>query len=136
MTDNSRPTILIVEDDSEIRTLLALVFQIENFTVLQAVDGEEALRLFREHQEKLVLMITDLGLPKLGGVELIREVRSLKPSVKIIGSSGYGRANIREEVLQAGGDEFLPKPYITTDLIQTVKQLLSAGQSDTKELGT
>jgi CheY-like chemotaxis protein len=117
-------TILIVEDDMEIRILLSEVFRIEGYTVLAAVDGRDALRVFEEQGQQIDLMITDLGLPNIGGIELISRIRSLKPAAKIIGSSGYGRANIRDEVLQAGADEFLPKPYVTTELIQTVRRML------------
>jgi len=53
--------------------------------------------------------------------------------LKIIGSSGYGRVNIREEVLRAGGDEFIPKPYVTIELIKTVKRMVSeSGSADQK----
>jgi len=124
MSPDHRVGVLIVEDEHEIRGLLAVVFEIEKFKVYQAQDGIDALEVFKEHEDDIKLLITDLGLPRLGGVELIEQIRALKPSVKIIGSSGYGRSNVREEVLQAGGDIFLPKPYITKDLINTAKQLL------------
>jgi DNA-binding response OmpR family regulator len=116
--------LLLVEDELEIRTLLAEVFRMESYEVFQASDGMEALSVFENNRERIDLMITDLGLPNLGGIELIERVRSLKPSVKIIGSSGYGRENIREEVLNAGGDEFIPKPYVTGDLIRTVRRMM------------
>jgi DNA-binding NarL/FixJ family response regulator len=80
--------------------------------------------LFSAHADDVVLMITDLGLPKLGGIELIEKIRAKKPSMKIIGSSGYSRANVAEEVLKAGGDAFAPKPYLVADLLRTVRQLL------------
>ncbi len=115
--------LLLVEDEHEIRTLLAEVFRMEHYEVFQAADGVDALKLFEESMDRIDLMITDLGLPNLGGIELIERVRSLKPSMKIIGSSGYGRQNIREEVLIAGGDEFVPKPYVTSELIRTVKRM-------------
>ena len=126
MSETSKTGILIVEDDLDIRILLAEVFRIDNFQVYQAQDGQEAVRIFQENQDKIAIMVTDLGLPNLGGVELISAVRAMKPSLKIIGSSGYGRANVREEVLQAGGDHFIAKPYIVSDLIQTVKKLLDS----------
>jgi len=116
--------LLLVEDEFEIRTLLAEVFRIERYVIFQAADGREALSVFRENMDRIDLMITDLGLPNLGGIELIEQVRVLKPSLLIIGSSGYGRANIRDEVLEAGGDEFLPKPYVTTQLIERVRSML------------
>jgi len=125
MSENSAKGILVVEDDAEIRLLLSEVFRVEQFDVYQASDGEEALQVFATNQDKIVLIITDLGLPKLGGVELISMVRAASPGIKIIGSSGYGKANIRDEVLRAGGDEFIPKPYVTTELIKTVRRMLS-----------
>jgi two-component system, OmpR family, response regulator ResD len=117
--------ILIAEDDEEIRHLLAIVFQLENYSVFEAEDGTEALRIFTENLTTIHLVISDLGLPGLGGVELIEHIRALSSSVKIIGASGYGKSNIREEVLKAGGDEFLPKPFNTGELIDSVHRLLA-----------
>ncbi len=117
--------VLIAEDEEEIRGLLAMIFEMEQFTVFQAVDGQHALEIFIEHKGEIGLLITDLGLPRLGGVELIEKVRALKPTIRIIGSSGYGRANVREEVLAAGGDIFLPKPFVAAELVQQAKQLLA-----------
>jgi len=133
MTSNRLPGLLLVEDEFEIRSLLSEVFRIEQYEVFQASDGLEALRVFDENKDRIDLMITDLGLPNLGGIELIERVRSIKPDLKIIGSSGYGRVNIREEVLRAGGDEFIPKPYVTIELIKTVKRMVSeSGSADQK----
>jgi two-component system response regulator (stage 0 sporulation protein F) len=125
MSGERNAGVLLVEDEFEIRTLLAEVFRMERYDVFQAADGVEALEVFSRNQDHIDLMITDLGLPNLGGIELIEKVRSLKPAMKIIGSSGYGRVNIRDEVLGAGGDEFIPKPYVTMELIRSVKRLLS-----------
>jgi len=133
MTSDRLPGLLLVEDEFEIRSLLSEVFRIEQYEVFQASDGLEALRVFDENKDRIDLMITDLGLPNLGGIELIERVRSIKPGLKIIGSSGYGRVNIREEVLRAGGDEFIPKPYVTIELIKTVKRMVSeSGSADQK----
>jgi DNA-binding response OmpR family regulator len=126
ISEQVKTGILIVEDEPEIRLLLSEVFRIDNFQVYQAQDGQEAVRVFKENQDNISVVVTDLGLPNLGGIELIEMIRKMKPSLKIIGSSGYGRANVREEVLQAGGDCFIAKPYITTELIRTVKELLKS----------
>ena len=120
----SRKGILIAEDENTIRTLLAALFEREHFTVYQAVDGLAALELFEAHANHIALLITDLGLPKLGGVELISELKSLKRTIKVIAISGYGRDEVRTEVLNAGGDAFLPKPLVVKDLLQVVKRLL------------
>ncbi len=118
------PAILISEDEVDINNLLCLILESEQFKVFQAFDGIAALEMFTAHKDEIDLVVTDLGLPRLGGVELIGQIRKLKPSVKIIGASGFGRNNVRDEVMQAGGDEFMPKPYITSDLVSTARQLL------------
>lgn len=123
MTDR-RKGILIVEDENEIRTLLALVLDAEGFTVYEARDGEEALAVLRNHDGRVDLMITDLGLPKLGGIELIEQVRASYRAMKIVGSSGYSRHSIREEVLNAGADAFLAKPFLTDEVVKFIRQLL------------
>ena len=92
------PTVLISEDEVDINNLLALILQSENFNVLQAFDGMSALETFTAHQDEVDLLVTDLGLPLLGGIELIKRVRYMKPSLKIIGASGFGRSNVRETV--------------------------------------
>ncbi|MEO8168467.1 MAG: response regulator [bacterium] len=118
------PAVLISEDEVDINNLLCLILESEQFKVFQAFDGIAALEMFTAHIDEIDLVVTDLGLPRLGGVELIGQIRKLKPSVKIIGASGFGRNNVRDEVMQAGGDEFMPKPYITSDLVSTARQLL------------
>ncbi len=117
-------TILISEDETDINNLLALILQMEGFIVLQAFDGQAALDTFNAHVDEVDLLVTDLGLPKMGGVELIEKARKIKPSLKIIGASGFGRNNVREEVMAAGADEFMPKPYVTSDLVESVRHLL------------
>ncbi|MFN0157934.1 MAG: response regulator [Bacteroidota bacterium] len=116
--------VLIAEDEEEIRELLAMIFEMEQFTVFRAVDGQHALEIFSEHLDEIALLITDLGLPRLGGVDLIEKVRALKPTVRIIGSSGYGRANVRKEVLAAGADDFMPKPFVAAELVLKAKKML------------
>ena len=68
---NKQGSILISEDEVDINNLLSLILQTEDFTVFQAFDGQAALDLFTAHQDEIELIVTDLGLPKLGGVELI-----------------------------------------------------------------
>ncbi len=127
--DNRQRGILVSEDEVDINNLLSLILQAEDFTVYQAFDGQAALDLFTKHQGEIDLIVTDLGLPKLGGVELIAKAREMKPSIKIIGASGFGRNNVREEVKRAGADEFLAKPYVTSDLVAMVRRLLGISQS-------
>ena len=123
--DSSTPRgVLLAEDQTEIRELLSIIFEMEGFRVFQGVDGQAALEILQQNKEDIILLVTDLGLPRLGGVELIQKARALKPSLRIMGTSGYGRVNVREEVLAAGGDDFFAKPFVAIELVQKAKSLL------------
>ena len=117
-------TVLIAEDEGEIRELLAMMFESEGCVVLKAADGEEALGLVREHRADLVLLVTDLGLPKLGGLDLIKKARTVLPSLKVIAASGFGHENVRSELRKVGVVEFFPKPFSPLELLATAKRLL------------
>ena len=125
MTAKRRKGLLIAEDEDELRVLLTVVLEAEGFKVFQAEDGQQAIELVEKHLDEIDIIFTDLGLPRLSGLDLIQRARKMKPSLKIIGSSGYGRANVREEVLKAGGDQFHPKPFIAGELIDAIKKLVA-----------
>jgi DNA-binding response OmpR family regulator len=115
--------VLVVEDDAMLQSLFGLMLESEGYRVFHAVDGQVGLDMLSKHVEEIDLVITDLGLPTLGGVELIGRVKAVHPSVRIIGTSGYGSRNVREMVLKAGADEFIPKPFSMPDVITVVKRL-------------
>ena len=117
--------ILLVEDEDELRSLFATLLQMEGFTVFEADDGDIGLEILRNHGENIDLVMTDLNLPRLAGVELIGMVRSIKPGVKVIGTSGIGGADIIRMVRQAGADTFLPKPFAPQEAIRTVREMLA-----------
>jgi DNA-binding response OmpR family regulator len=117
--------VVISEDEDEIRRLLAVMFESEGYVVYQAIDGVEALEHVRAHVDDLVLLVTDLGLPRLGGLELIRECRNLLPDLPVIAASGYGHLNVRSELRNIGVEDFFPKPFSPIELLETAHRLLN-----------
>jgi DNA-binding response OmpR family regulator len=113
--------VLVVEDDADLRELFGLLFASENFRVFEADDGLVGLKTLQENAGAIDVVVTDLGLPGLGGIELIAKVRAAKPSLRIIGTSGFGAESVRAMVLQAGADEFFPKPFAVREIIDKVK---------------
>ena len=103
--------ILVVEDDQCLRTIVATMIHILGRKVITACDGEEGEREFIDHQQEIVLVVIDLGLPKIQGMELIRRFRIMKPSVKIVATSGYNDKTFIEDLLNNGADAFLKKPF-------------------------
>ena len=120
-----RPGILIVEDDEELRSLIARVFERETYDVFLAGDGSEAIQIFKDHRDVIQVLLTDLGLPGIGGHEVIATVKGLKPKTAIIGVSGFGGGAVRAMALAAGADLFLEKPFDVRALVKTIHILLN-----------
>jgi two-component system, cell cycle sensor histidine kinase and response regulator CckA len=116
--------VLLVEDEAELRSLFAVLLEMESITVFQAEDGEQALQVFEEHRDEIGLLITDLGLPHVGGVDLIGRMRAMKPSMRILGTSGLSADEVREMVITAGADDFIPKPFSPQEAIEKVRTYL------------
>lgn len=115
--------VLVVEDDNELRKLFGFLLEAEGFTVFQADDGQVGLDLLAAHLSEIDMVITDMGLPGISGVELIKKIRAVGTNVKIIGTSGFGAKNVRAMVLEAGADEFFSKPFSIPDIIDKVTAL-------------
>jgi two-component system, cell cycle sensor histidine kinase and response regulator CckA len=124
MAPSSNQAVLLVEDETELRSLFAVLLELENIKVFQAEDGAQALELFDAHRDEIGLLITDLGLPLLGGVDLISRLREVKPSLRILGTSGLSADDVREMVIKAGADDFIPKPFSPQEAIEKIRILL------------
>lgn len=120
----NRKWILIVEDDPQISELLEILLISNNYNVEIAKDGDEAFKIYKSHIPKIDLIISDLGLPKLGGIELFHKIYAEDNSVKFIASSGFNSKNFGDELIKQGIKAFLPKPYHAEHLIQTIKNIL------------
>jgi len=117
--------ILIVDDDPTVLRMLSLVMQRDGHTVMQAEDGEVAIRLFRTQPADVI--ITDLLMPNKEGLELISEAREISPGVGIIAYSGGGKMQPHEYLEFArglGADKVFTKPVPITDLSLAVAELL------------
>jgi CheY-like chemotaxis protein len=115
-------TILLVEDEMQVRALLAEMLRQYGYTVLEASNGEEALHLLRSRPQQVIhLIITDMVMPKMGGKALANLLRVIYPNLKVLFMSGYADA---ENI--SGGAAFLSKPFTLRDLAYKVRELLSA----------
>src|SRR5438128_1047431 len=117
-----RSAILLVDDDPHLIHVLSMFFDLEGYHVLKARDGKQALDLLREYQPDLVLL--DLVLPKVSGLEVCQQIRAnrkLKNVPVLIFTAAETR---KEELMAAGADGFLAKPYSLEGLRQAVGELL------------
>jgi two-component system, cell cycle sensor histidine kinase and response regulator CckA len=118
--------ILLVEDEPMLLELLKSVFEEDGYRVLTAGDGENAVEIFRSKEKEIKLVLTDMGLPKIGGWELFEKLRGIDPSLNVILASGYVDAEMRDEALKRGAKDFIQKPYVPAIILQRIRNVLDA----------
>ena len=110
-------TILLVEDDRDIRAFTAALLERAGYRVVTAVDGDEGLRVYENHRASVALLLTDFKLPKLNGRELAGRILELTPELPVLVMTG-DHPNV------AGPYACIEKPIATADLLQRVSALL------------
>jgi DNA-binding response OmpR family regulator len=133
------PNILVMEDDFNVAKGLEMVLTEEGYEVNLAGTGELAMKAFRE--KKFDLLVADLRLPDINGMEIIKQVKEQKPETEVIVITGYGTTAIAVEAMKIGVHDFLPKPF-TEDQITTaiagalLSQEEKAGKTKIKKAAT
>lgn len=117
-------TIMVAEDDSDVRQLMVAMLEQFGYTVIQAVDGEDAIRRFSEHEAEIDLIILDVIMPKMNGKESLEQIRKVKPDVKVIFSSGYTADIIHSKGILESGAGFLQKPVQPQALLSVIRKTL------------
>jgi CheY-like chemotaxis protein len=117
--------ILIVDDEPDIRRALGLTLESQNYRVLLAADGHEAMSLFLVNRENIRLVLTDLMMPGISGVSLIRSLRALEPRLRIVAATGLQDDKRRAELEQLGVTTLLAKPCSQHDILKAVQRALA-----------
>lgn len=115
-------TILIVEDEPMITDLARSILEEIGYKVLEAVNGEEALKVFKLKEGRIDLLLTDVRMPRMNGLQLAEQLRAARPDMKMIFMSGYSDEILLSKLNMAVG--FLPKPFTTETLTQKVSEAL------------
>lgn len=118
-------TILLTDDEPLVRNLIATLLNNQGYTVLEASNGSEALQVVREHaNDKIDLLLTDIAMPQMDGVQLSTEFRRLFPQAKIILMSGYTEESKLQRVMAEPNVEFIGKPFKPQTLMHKVREML------------
>jgi PAS domain S-box-containing protein len=118
-------TILVVEDDPGVRQLIRAILETRGYTILIAREGNDAVRICERHVGKIGLILTDLIMPGMGGLELVESLRTINPTVRVLFMSGYAGTNSNCQL--APGAPFIQKPFSSVDLIGKIREVLDAG---------
>jgi len=117
-------TVLVVEDDLQVRDLARRVLERSGYTVLTASDAEAATAIADRHPGHIHLLITDMFLPRLSGRELAARLGIHRPAIKVLYVSGTSDEAIARHRVLAPGTEFLEKPFSLDSLLRKVRQVL------------
>jgi signal transduction histidine kinase len=119
-------TILLVEDEEAVRTIVSKILQNRGYTVLEAHHGNEALQICERHEGPIHLMVTDVVMPQVSGRELAERLTLLRPEIRVLFMSGYPDNAIVHHGVLGAGTAFLQKPFTLNALECKVRELLDA----------
>jgi two-component system, cell cycle sensor histidine kinase and response regulator CckA len=119
MGDN--PLILVVDDEEFIRKLSTRILSMHGFDIIQAENGKQALEVFEERKNEIVLVLLDIRMPDMSGVETFRRLVAIDPGVRIVLCSGYGDYEFPPE----NGYFFVQKPFTVKGLTQSIQKVLN-----------
>ena len=128
------PTLLVVDDDELIRNLVRAILLSYGYTVLVAADGPQALALSRAQPGPIELLIADVIMPGMNGLELAGQVTAERPETRVLYISGYSGAILMESVGMPADIEILHKPFTSLDLGARVQAILRAGPEPIKSV--
>jgi PAS domain S-box-containing protein len=123
----SGETILLVEDEEILLDLLQTLLEENGYRVLTATDGVEAVETYRTHIEDISIVLSDMGLPKLGGWEAFRRMRMMNPKIRCILASGYFDPDLRLDMIKEGAIDFVRKPYVPNVILARISEAIHDG---------
>jgi DNA-binding NtrC family response regulator len=125
MTEGKK-TILVVDDEPEIRKLVGAMVKQSGYMAITADSGEHALTLFKNQKEPLGLLITDVVQPGMSGPMLADRLTALQPGLKVLYISGYDNTHVVQKYVVEKGHALLPKPFTVDQLRAKVAQILAS----------
>jgi len=123
----SGEVVLLVEDEEMLLDLLQALLEENGYQVLTAKNGMEAVEVYKSHIEEISIVLSDMGLPKLGGWEAFRRMREMNPNIRCILASGYFDPDLRLDMIKEGAIDFVQKPYIPNVILARISEAIHDG---------
>jgi two-component system NtrC family sensor kinase len=117
-------TVLLAEDDPDVRKLIREALAKNGYTVKEAVDGEEAVRVFMENRDKIGILVLDMIMPQMKGTEAYDKIVKIRPGIKVIFMSGYTEETIYRKGVLEKGLSFVSKPVSPHDILTKIREVL------------
>jgi two-component system, cell cycle sensor histidine kinase and response regulator CckA len=125
MSATEKRTILVVDDEAEIRKLVGAMVSQAGYTILTADSGEHALVLYKNNKGPIDLLITDVVAPGMSGPMLADKLTELQPDLKVLYISGYDNTHVVQKYVVEKGHALLSKPFTVEEMKSKVREMLS-----------
>ena len=119
-------TILVVDDEELVRTTTARLLEKMGYKVLQAVDGEDAVRAYKEKSDEITLVLLDMAMPVMDGADTFHELKGIDPEVRVLIFSGYSAGATTNGLMDEGAVGFIQKPFLPDKLADAVAKALAS----------
>ena len=126
MSESDKKTILVVDDEPEVRKLVSAMVGQSGYSVMTADSGEHALTLYKNHKGQIDLLITDVIAPGMSGPMLADKLAEFQPDLKVLYISGYDNTHVVQKYVVEKGHALLTKPFTHEEMQTKVRELLSA----------
>jgi DNA-binding NtrC family response regulator len=124
VTVGGSETILLVDDEEIVSETSSEILMQVGYNVLTASCGRDAIELYRRRKDEIALIVLDLMMPEMGGIQCMRELVKINPKVKVIISSGMVSEKSEQEAIEMGAKRFVEKPHGMKKIRQVVRQVL------------
>ncbi len=125
--------IMVVDDEEDVRETLRLQLESENYNVIEAGDGEEAIKLLRSEDNltNCGLILCDIRMPKVNGIEYVDYLKQQAPGIPIVVITGYPDTDLAVGLMNKGVKDYLVKPVESEKLLKVVNKLVAEGRDTT-----
>jgi two-component system cell cycle sensor histidine kinase/response regulator CckA len=117
-------TILLIEDEYLILKVIRRLLKSYGYSVYVAADGEEALEVFARHRDEIALVLSDVGLPKMSGIDVFKKLKEMDPHIKVVLASGFFEPDLKFSLHQLGAKGFIQKPYSNDEVLRKLREVL------------
>ncbi len=133
-TEQALPSKVLLVDDSRLARIAAgrIIQQIKELIIIEARDGDEALELIG--RESPAIILTDLEMPRMNGLELVAEIRTFYPQTPVVLMTAHGSEQVAIQALRAGATNYVPKAALAAELLDTLKKVLSISAMERRKL--
>ena len=117
-------TILVAEDNSQVREIVTATLQDFGYVVIEAIDGEDAVEKFAENADKVALLLLDVIMPRKNGMEAYMQLKKMRPDIRVIFMSGYTGDILSRKGISREGIPLISKPIVIEKLLSQIREVL------------